>query len=140
MTTYTGWIAGLAAISVTGVAKNFGKAVPQTLLPPQLPAMWVRYPRGDQMPIVAEGGGRFGKTLRAEIVIVVSPCRDGFHADIVDSVLTMMDNLSSALADNEPALSKNNWSIRPGVLRRTGATESETIDYDAVFADVSATG
>jgi len=137
MTTYAQWMNGLAAISVTGVAKNYGTDAPQSLTTPQLPAMWVRFPRGEQAPLTAEGGANLGKELRAEIVVIVAPVLQGFHSDRVDEVLTMMDNLSDALADNPVGISKNSWSIRPYVIEQE---DNRGPSYTVVIAEVWATG
>jgi len=137
MTTYAAWMNGLAAISVTGIVKNFGTDAPMTLVDAQLPAMWVRFPRGEAAPLTAEGGARLGKELRAEVVVMISPVMQGFYSDRVDEVLSMMDNLSSALADNDVGIGKNSYSIRPYVVNQEGDHQKQ---YTVVIAEVSATG
>jgi len=138
MTTYAAWINGLAGISVTGVTKNYGTDAPTALVDAQLPAMWVRFPRGEQAPITAEGGANLQKRLRAEVVVIVAPVLHGLHSDRVDEVLTMMDNLSTALANNDVAISKNEFSIRPYVIESDSASGGK--QYTAMVAEVWATG
>ena len=137
MTTYAGWMNGLAAISVTGVTKNFGTDAPQALVDAHLPAMWVRFPHGEVAPLTAEGGARLGKELRAEIVVIVAPVLHGFHSDRVDEVLAMMDNLAEALAANDVGIGKNSFSIRPFVIAQEGDQQKQ---YTVVIAEVWATG
>ena len=137
MTTYAGWMNGLAAISVTGVVKNYGTDAPTTLVDAQMPAMWVRFPRGEQAPLTAEGGAKLQKQLRAEIIIMVAPVMQGFHSDRVDEVLAMMDNLSNALADNIVGMSKNSFSIQPYIIGQEGEHQKQ---YTALVAEVWATG
>jgi len=136
MTTYKAWMNGLAAINVTGVVKNCGTDAPQSFADPQLPLMWVRFPRGEQAPLSMEGGANIGKELRAEVVVIVAPILKGHHSDRVDEVLTMMDNLATALTANDVGISKNSFSIRPYMIQEEGSN----VGYAVVGAEVWATG
>ena len=110
ITTYTSFVGTLAALNVTAVSTRYAYP-PQVINEDDLPIQYVRNPYGseDSMTIQTAGGWPH---IVCEIVIVTSPYMLDVSAADFAEMLTIMDNLSTALRGTQPAKSPTTWEIR----------------------------
>lgn len=139
MTTFRSFVDALEALEVTGVKRAFQRGPPKDLSAGEdLPAMYVRLPRGDKTPLVFDGFDGWTAFV-ADIVICVQAVGQGEEEYInFDDTVDMMDNLSSALASvtacDVISKTKHTWAIRQTV------NAVAEIDYWAVIATVTGRG
>lgn len=103
------FIAGLSALSVTGVKRKHTEP-PPTISPGDMPLMYPRIPES------GGGSGTFSyasrlRTMAVELVIVVQSVKLGSNAVNMATTITLMDNLHTALLANAAALCIDSWSM-----------------------------
>lgn len=135
-TTYRSFVDALEALEVTGVVRRFTSGPPAgSTGVADTPAQYVRYPVGEEAPIVF--GEQLGwPTLRAEIVILVEPVAQSTQPRNFDLSVDMMDNLSTALRE-ATCITKS--KLRVGSIR-IGEDLVAGMSYWAVFATVEGHG
>lgn len=128
----------LAALSITGVHRNYGTQQPLSIPSANIPAQFVAFPTADNAPWVATGGASLSQTLRAELYVIAKPIAKGRPIDVSDP-LEMLDNVVAALgATTALARSKPKFSVRVTALSFGEGPDAP--QYWAIVADVSATG
>ena len=95
ITSYATYTAGLAALSVTGVTKKFTEP-PGSIGTADLPAMWPGLPRGEEPAMTFQTSGGW-PTLTCELIIAVEAVNQGTQAQNYALVVSILDNLSTAL-------------------------------------------
>ena len=134
-TTYRSFVDNLEGLTITGVNRQYLKGPPAN--PPvsgDCPFQYVRYPGGDEAPLVfGEQGG--WPTLRAELIVGVEPVGQNRVYENFDDTVDMMDNINTALrAATCFTLSKLRWQIRQIIDTVAGQ------DYWAVQCTVEGSG
>lgn len=96
-TTYRSFVDALEALVITGVTRQYTKGPPVGApATADCPAQYVRYPGGDEVPLVF--GNQLGwPTLRAELVVLVEPVAQDTGPANFDKTVDMMDNVMTAL-------------------------------------------
>ena len=113
LTTYRSLIDALEALSITGVVRQYTQGPPAGApSTADCPAQYVRYPGGDERPLVfGEQGGWC--TFRAELVILVEPVAQNVQPENFDDTVDMMDSITTALRNADCiTLSKLHWNIK----------------------------
>lgn len=131
-TTYTSFVAALAALTVTGVTRKYSEP-PQQVNTADLPIMFTRLPAGDEAPITGQGNGGW-PTLRADLVILVEPYHQSKSSVNYTLALSLMDALSAALRASDLAGGPTRWSIE---TRLDGVGDTP---YWMIIANVQTTG
>lgn len=135
ITTFRSFVDALEDISVTGVVRRYERGPPSGApSTADTPAQYVRYPAGDEIPLVfGEQGG--WPTLRAELVLLVEPVGQSKQGRNFDLTVDMMDNLTAALRGLSCITkSKIRWSIRQAIDTVAGQA------YWAVVASIQGNG
>lgn len=113
MATFRELIDGLEALSITGVTTNFAAGPPSEVKPAQLPAKWLDIPHGNERPSYAgvEGGTR---TMSVDLVVALEQViRDISTPASFDTIVTMMDNIATALRGySSPLMGPMTWQSR----------------------------
>ena len=134
-TTYRAYVDHLEALSITGVERQYTQGPPVAqVAPADCPFQYVRYPGGDEVPVVfGEQGGL--PTLRAELVVGVEPVGQNVTPENFDDTVDMMDNVTAALRSSA-CLPKSHktWTIRQAIDPVAGQ------EYWAVIAVVEGKG
>lgn len=118
--TFSSWVAGVAAMDVAGVKRQFA-APPAQLNAGDLPAMYPREPSGGNT--VASFGGSMGlTTVATEIVIAVCPVQLSLPAAEFARVLSMVDALLAAAESNAQALGIDGLTVRSEMIVAGGDT------------------
>ena len=133
MTTVTAFVTALGDLAVTGVTKKLDEP-PRALKTADLPAQWVQVPVIERMPATFQSQGKLWDTLRAQLVIAFEPVGQSTQAANWSGVLTLMDNLHTALAVSSLVQGRIQYTISQGIV-----TVAE-INYWAVIAEVEAHG
>ena len=108
--TYTSFVAGLAALNVSGVTRKY-TAPPSQLSSADLPTMYPRLPEGNQE--IVSFGYEVGKlSTVCELVVVMKADKQGNSQPNFADCLTMLDALNSALDANAASLNLDRWSLR----------------------------
>ncbi len=132
MTTYAQFVAGVAALGISGVARQFSHP-PEALNTDDLPAQWVQLPRGQEHALTFKANGGWPR-LRVDLVVAIRPVAQATSAENFTAVLTMMDAVSSALRGADVCRGVLEWSIRQDVVEVAG------VAYWAVVAEVEGGG
>ena len=134
-TTFRTFVDNIEALEVAGVTRRYIEGPPASSAA-ATPFQYVRYPRGNQGPIVfGEGGGP--PTMIAEMVICVEEVAQNVQSENFDNTVDMMDAVNTAIraAGNcWPGKGKANWEIRMGVDTVAGT------DYWAVITTITGSG
>ena len=109
MTTMAAYIAGLEGLSITGVTMVAG-GPPGSPSSASLPLGFVNLPSADNAAITF--GDTLWPTLRADLVILVEPVSLNLSTVTRDDIVTIMDNVTTALAAADITKSKLNWTMR----------------------------
>lgn len=130
--TYSQFVNAIQALSVTGVNRKYDEP-PRKFNTADLPASFVMFPSGDNVPLSFEGGRQF-RGRSADFVIVYADTAVTADAPFTDNV-TMIDNVETALGSLSVGHSSPTWTIRSQLY-------SETADrlYWAVIATIKGTG
>ena len=94
ITSYRTFVDNLAVLTIDGVKTKI-EYPPRSIPAGDLPASWVRSPSGEESPLTAQTHGGW-PTLRAELVVAVSPTELDTHKQNYYSTVDMMDNVSAA--------------------------------------------
>ena len=109
MSTYSGFLSGLAGLSVTGVTKRFSEP-PAQLSSAQLPAQYVALPDGSTS--VATFSGVSGLTeCVAQIRIVIEPLGQNTQSANWTKATTLIDAMQAAIATNANTLDIDSWKM-----------------------------
>lgn len=135
MTTYTAFIASLAGLTVTGVARSYDHT-PNQLSTADLPALFPRLPEGGLNLETLSTCTDDGNTRTAELVIAIEAANQSTVSDNFSATVTMLDNLESAL-DTEQQSGGIMPMIEYGIL--AGNINISDTDYWAVVATVTGT-
>jgi len=134
-TTFRTFIDNIEALDVTGVNRAYTQGPPASSAG-STPFQYVRYPQGNQGPIVfGEAGGP--PTMVAELVICVEEVAQNVQAENFDDTVDMMDNVNTAIREAGncwPGKSKASWEIRMGIDTVAGT------DYWAVITTITGSG
>lgn len=108
--TFSSLVAGLAAMTVTGVTRRYTEQ-PHQLGTADLPCMYPRLPEGNETVItLGESTGLLSAVC--ELAIVVNPYLQDRNSANFSLCLSLMDALNASLASNVHALNIDRWSIR----------------------------
>lgn len=130
MTTYTAFTAAIAALTVTGVSKQY-TAPPASLATADLPASWPGLPRGEDGGLTFQSAGGW-PVLFCDLVIAIEPVAQNTQSANYTTTVAIMDNLSTALqAATGLGRSKVSWSITANVQIQVADTT-----YWAVIATI----
>jgi hypothetical protein len=135
MTTFTGFVAALGGLNVTGVTTELS-APPADLEGVNLPAQWVQLPEMNEPMMTFQTHGGW-PALSGQLVIAYKSTAQATQSANWAGVLALIDALAAALRTVAPGtIGKGplTWRIRPGVVTVAGT------DYWAVIADVEAHG
>lgn len=132
ITTYAGFLGGLAALTVSGVTSKLTYP-PVSLSSAELPAQWVQLPSGGEAPITFGSAGGW-PTFQAELVVAVEAVAQGREGESFAATVSMLDNVSSALRGVNLTKGPVHWSVRAAVLEVAG------LAYWAVVATVEGSG
>ena len=127
-TTYTAFVAALAALTVTGVTRKFTEP-PASIGTADLPAMFPNMPRGNEPTLTFQSAGGW-PAMFCELVIAVEPFNQGTQAQNFALTLTVMDNLVAALRAADIGRSKLTWEIAYNPVEIAGTA------YWAVIATI----
>ena len=133
MTTLTAFITALGDLTVTNVISKLDEP-PRKLTTADLPAQWVQVPIIERMPATFQSQGKLWDTLRAQLVIAFEPVGQSTQAANWSGVLTLIDNLHTALAASLLVQGRIQYTIAQGVVAVA------EIDYWAVIAEVEGHG
>ena len=134
-TTFRSFVDDLEATSITGVNRAFTQGPPEgSPGTSDCPFQYVRYPQGEEIPVVfGEQGG--WPTLRAELVVCVEPTGQSTAPANFDDTVDMMDAIITGLrALSCITKSHLTWSLRQTVDIVAGQA------YWAVVANVEGHG
>ena len=132
ITTYATLVSDLGTLAVSGVTRKYGKP-PSKLNTADLPASWVQLPTGEEGAMTYQTAGGW-PMLQAELVIAVAPTGGSLTGANFDSMVTMLDNLSTALRGLRTGKAQNTWRIDTVIVTVAG------IDYWGIVARVTARG
>lgn len=132
MTTYAGFVSGLAGLGVSGVATALSYP-PAALNTADLPVMWVQLPRGESGALTFQANDGW-PTLRADVVIAVEAVGQEQQAGNAAAAMALMDALAMALGSADICRGPLSWAIRQGIVEVAG------ISYWAVIAQVEGRG
>lgn len=108
--TYSSLVAGLAAMTVTGVTRKY-TSPPSQISSADIPSMYPRLPEGNQ-EIVTFSYQPGMIAASCELVIVIKANMQGTAAANFGECLTLLDALNSALNSNAAALRLDRWTLR----------------------------
>ena len=114
ITSYTSFVAALAALSITGVTRAYTEP-PRQLNTADLPCSYPSLPNGGENPITGEVAGGW-PVLRADLVVLVEPWAQNTRAANYTATVAMMDNVSVAMRAADLARSRPRWTIRTEVV------------------------
>src|SRR3990172_10499159 len=96
ITTYAAFVDSLRDTVVTGITRRYEEP-PASVTTADLPASWPMLPIGNE-PMLTGGGTAGGwAELICDLVIAVEPLAQGTQAQNYALMITIMDNLSTAL-------------------------------------------
>lgn len=108
--TYAFFVAGLRALTVTGVRRVYD-APPSQLSTAQLPAMYPRLPEGNtSIATLGEALDLF--SCAGELVIVVAPLSQDSNKVNMNDAISLMDALHTTLASAADDNQYDKWTIR----------------------------
>ena len=128
-TSYTEFVAGLAALAVTGLKRNFTEP-PASIGSADLPAMWPGLPRGSEPALTFKTAGGW-PVLTCDLVIATEAKGQGTQMQNYAGMLTIMDNLSTALRATKIGRATLTWTMTANVLVEVAGTT-----YWAVIATI----
>jgi len=134
-TTYRSFVDALEALTITGVVRQYTQGPPVgSPGTADCPFQYVRYPGGDEVPLVfGEQGG--WPTLRADLLVCVEPVGQNLTPENFDDTVDMMDNMATALRGQSCTTKAHvTWSIRQIIDTVAGQ------QYWAVLATVEGHG
>lgn len=125
------FVDGLEAMTITGVVRSYLQGPPTSATAvPDLPALFIAYPKGTGSKLVFKGQGGAG-SLTAQLWILVEPVAQSLQGTNYDLSVDLANNLEAALFDLSCAVGGNlGWTIQ--VTNRAVAGTM----YWAVIADV----
>lgn len=131
-TTYTAFVASIAALSVTSVTRSYTYE-PSAVNAADLPVSFPRLPEGIEEGWTPQTQGGW-PTLVCDFVVLTSPWGLQTTAEKYAEVVTLMDNMSTALRASDLAKARVRWTIRAD---RVFVGDN---DYHAVIATVESNG
>jgi len=130
ITSYSTFTTALAGLSVTGVTRKYTYP-PESLGTADLPAMYVGLPSGDEPMLTFQTKGGWPE-MTCDLVVAVEPVAQNTQSANYDDMITIMDNLSTALRAASIGRGPLTWTITGNVqVAVAGAT------YWAVIATVT---
>ena len=111
MTTYAAFVSALHGITVTGVSRKFDHT-PQAVQTADLPAQYLRLPGGGINSETLTTCAGDGKTRTIELVIIGEPVGQGDVDTNFGAVVTLMDNLETALDALGDTMPMTTYAIR----------------------------
>jgi hypothetical protein len=133
MTTITNFVTALGDIAITGVSNKLNEP-PRKLTTADLPAQWVQVPSLERAPATFQSQGKLWDTHRAQLVVAFEPVGQSTQAANWSGVLTLMDNVWSAIALASIVQGRLQYTIAQGIVTVADLT------YWAVVAEVEAHG
>jgi len=130
ITSYSTYTVALAALSVTGVTRKFTHP-PASLATADLPAMWPGLPSGNEPAFTFQTSGGW-PTLICDLTVAVEPVAQSTQSSNYDLMITIIDNLSTALRAASIGRSLLTWIITGNAQVTVAGTT-----YWAVIATVS---
>jgi len=130
---YKDFADGIAALSITGVTRNYGTEPPASLKTADLPASFVISPRGQNDPFAFTGGATTAM-LTVQLVVCIEPVGQNLASQNAADTLTLIDATVTALAGTNVGISKSEFEIRQVIYDVGGES------YWALIANVSARG
>ena len=133
MTTITNFVTALGDVTITGVTSKLNEP-PRKLITADLPAQWVQVPILERAPATFQSQGKLWDTHRAQLVVAFEPVGQNTQAANWTGVLTLMDNVWTAIAAASIVQGRLQYTIAQGVV-----TVAE-VAYWAVIVEVEAHG
>lgn len=133
MTTITNFVTALGDVTITGVISKMNEP-PRSLATADLPAQWVQVPILERMPATFQSQGKLWDTHRAQLVVAFEPVGQNTQAANWGGVLTLMDNIWTAIAAASIVQGRLQYTIAQAVV-----TVAE-VTYWAVIVEAEAHG
>jgi len=131
-TTYSAFVAALAAMTVTSVTRAYTEP-PQRIASADLPVMFPRIPSGSGENESLGGTSSYSRA-ECELVVVLESTGQDNNSVNFPAAVTMMDNLEAAFRTNIEDIGIDSWSINVET-DFVGVTE-----YWLIIATVEASG
>lgn len=112
--TISEWVAGLAALSITGVKRKY-TAPPQQVNTGDLPAMYPRVPQ-DTVEVVSFGGTTGLTVASIELVIAICPYALSTAATEFARAVSLIDAMKTTLDAAVISLGIDRYTIRQDIL------------------------
>jgi len=136
---FASYVAGLAAVAVVGVTRDYGLEPPASLNTADLPSKFLRLPieGRSRFTLAVDGANRHGTGLMTcEVVIAIEPIVQDQPEPNFTRTTAMVDNVTKAFAQADVALS---WPESVSVQVRADIFVAG-IAYWAVVASIRARG
>ena len=133
MTTITNFVTALGDVTITGVTSKLNEP-PRSLATADLPAQWVQIPSLEREPATFQSQGKLWDTHRAQLVVAFEPVGQNTQAANWSGVLTLLDNMWTAIAAASIVQGHIQYSIKQGIVTVA------KIDFWAVVAEVEGHG
>jgi len=130
ITSYATFTTDLAALSVTGVTRKYTHP-PTSLNTGDLPAMWPGLPSGDEPMLTFQTKGGWPE-MTCDLVVAVEPVAQNTQSANYSDMITILDNLSTALRASTIGRGPMTWMITGNVQVAVAGTT-----YWAVIATVT---
>jgi hypothetical protein len=130
ITTYSSFTTALAALSVTGVERRYTYP-PTALSTADLPAQWPGLPSGNEPMLTFQTNGGWPE-MTCDLIIAVEPVGQNTQSANYNSMITAIDNLSTALRGASIGRGPLTWNITGNVQIAVAGTT-----YWAVIATVT---
>jgi len=130
ITSYATFTTALAELSVTGVTRAFTHP-PESLGTADLPALWPGLPSGNEPMLTFQTKGGWPE-MTCDLVVAVEPVPQNIQSANYDDMITIIDNLSTALRAASIGRGPLTWTIAGNAQ----VTVAGTI-YWAVIATVT---
>lgn len=110
MSTYADWVAGVAALTVTGVKRKLA-APPQQVSDADLPMSYPRIPEmGEEVAALSGGHGLTSAT--AEVVFLMRPSNLSTAATTFAAALAMIDAIGTTYGAAVLTLGLDRWTVQ----------------------------
>ena len=133
MTTITNFVTALGDVTITGVTSKLNEP-PRKLTTADLPAQWVQVPILERAPATFQSQGKLWDTHRAQLVVAFEAVGQNTQAANWSGVLTLLDNMWTAIAAASIVQGHIQYSIKQGIVTVA------KIDFWAVVAEVEGHG
>jgi hypothetical protein len=114
ITTYTEFVAAVAALDIDGVTRAYLQP-PGQVSTADLPCSYPSLPTGGENPFTGDAAGGW-PALRVDLVVLIESWAQSTRASNYTAAVAMMDAISEALRAAELAKSRPRWTIRTEIV------------------------